>query len=188
MVGRRFLNMISIEHLSKFLSLILRHKPETIGIKLDSHGWANVNELLEGINRSGKKIDLSILEKVVKENDKKRFSFNEGKTKIRANQGHTKKVDVELEEKIPPKFLYHGTISRNMDSINARGILKMKRLYVHLSADIETAQKVADRRHSESIIYKIDAAAMSKAGYKFFKSVNCVWLTDHVPQKYLTII
>lgn len=183
------MTFVSIRSLSKFLSLILRHKPETIGIKLDSHGWANVSEIIEGINNhSEQKINFELLEKVVAENDKQRFSFNEDKTKILANQGHTKKVDIELEEKIPPKILYHGTISRNINSINAKGLLKMKRLYVHLSGDIETAQKVADRRHDKSVIYKIDAETMIKDGYKFFQSVNGVWLTEHVPQKYLNVL
>ena len=175
-----------IVQLSKFLSLILRHKPETIGIKLDEHGWADVNELIEGVQHSGKHFNLDILNRVVAENDKQRFSFNEDKTKIRANQGHTKKVDVELEEKVPPKILYHGTLKINSASINAKGLIKMKRLYVHLSGDIETAQKVADRRHGESIIYKINAESMNRDGYKFFQSVNGVWLTDHVPTKYLS--
>ena len=176
----------SIVQLSKFLSLILRHKPEKIGIKLDEHGWADVNELIEGVQRSGKTFNLALLNRVVAENDKQRFSFNEDKTKIRANQGHTRKVDVELEEKIPPKILFHGTLASNAASINAKGLLKMKRLHVHLSGDVETAQKVADRRNGESIIYKIDSEAMSRDGYKFFQSVNGVWLTDHVPSKYLT--
>ena len=117
-----------IVNLSKFLSLILRHKPETIGITLDPHGWADVNELIEGIKRSGRNIDFNLLQRVVAENDKKRFSFNEDNTKIRANQGHSKSVDVELKQKIPPTFLYHGTIAANINSINSKGLLKMKRL------------------------------------------------------------
>ena len=177
-----------IRSLSKFLSLILRHKPETIGIILDDHGWANVDEVIEGIKRSGKQFDLDLLNRVVAENDKKRFSFNDDKTKIRANQGHSKLVDVELEEKIPPKILYHGTQEKNSSSIAAQGLLKMNRLYVHLSNDLETAVKVADRRIGEKIIYEIDTAAMIKEGYKFFQSVNNVWLTDHVPPKFLKII
>ena len=176
---------MSIVNMSKFLSLILRHKPETIGIKLDEHGWADVNELIEGIKRSGRNIDIAFLKHVVAENDKQRFSFSEDGRKIRANQGHTRKVDVELEQKEPPKFLYHGTLKRNAASIKNKGLLKMQRLYVHLSGDIETAQKVAERRRGDSIIYKIDAEAMSKEGYKFYRSVNGVWLTDHVPSKYL---
>lgn len=107
--------------LSKFISLILRHKPETVGITLDENGWANVEELLCGIRQSGQLIDFATLEKIVRENDKQRFSFNDDKTKIRANQGHSIQVDVELEEKIPPNFLYHGTIERNANSIDAQG-------------------------------------------------------------------
>ena len=173
--------MNSDKNLSKFLSLILRHKPETVGIKLDENGWADVAELLKGIGRN---LTFATLERIVRENDKQRFSFNEDKTKIRANQGHSVKVDVELEEKIPPKFLYHGTIERNANSIAAQGILKGTRLYVHLSADIETAKKVAARRKGNSLIYKISAQIMHDDGYKFFQSKNGVWLTDIVPPKY----
>lgn len=174
------------KNLSKFLSLILRHKPEIVGINLDENGWADVEELLKGINSNGRRLTFSTLEKIVRENDKQRFSFNEDKTKIRANQGHSVKVDVELEEKTPPKFLYHGTIERNANSIDAQGILKGTRLYVHLSADIETAQKVAARRKGNSVIYKIFAQVMHEDGYKFFQSKNGVWLTEIVPPKYFS--
>ena len=172
--------IMEIKKLSKFLSLILRHKPETINIKLDKNGWANVSEILRGM-----KIDFATLEKVVVENDKQRFSFNEDKTKIRANQGHSVKVDVELAEKVPPEILYHGTIEKNLESISARGLLKMNRLYVHLSADIETAKKVATRRAGNAIIFKVAALEMYNDGYKFFQSANGVWLVETVPPKYL---
>ncbi len=172
---------MDIKKLSKFLSLILRHKPETIGIKLDKNGWANVSEILRGM-----KIDMATLEKVVVENDKQRFSFSEDKTKIRANQGHSVKVDVELTEKIPPEILYHGTIEKNLKSIFAQGLLKMNRLHVHLSADIETAKKVASRRSGTTVIFEVAARQMYNDGYKFFQSENGVWLTDKVPPKYLT--
>ena len=165
--------------LSKFISLILRHKPETIGIKLDENGWADVNELLAGV-----KINFVTLERIVRENDKQRFTFNDDKTKIRANQGHSLQVDVELEEKFPPQFLYHGTIERYAKFIDEQGILKGNRLYVHLSADIETAKKVAARRKGDKVIYKIAAQIMQRDGYKFFQSKNGVWLTDFVPPKY----
>lgn len=170
----------TVKNLSRFLSLILRHKPETINIKLDKNGWANVSEILRGM-----KIDFATLEKVVAENDKQRFSFNEDKTKIRANQGHSVKVDVELEEKTPPEILYHGTIEKNLQSISARGLLKMNRLYVHLSSDIETAKKVAARRTGNALIFKIAARQMFDDGYKFFQSENGVWLVETVPPKYL---
>lgn len=171
---------MNVKSLSKFLSLVLRHKPETIGIKLDANGWADVAEILRGM-----KIDMATLEKVVAENDKQRFAFNDDKTKIRANQGHSVKVDVELAEKVPPEFLYHGTIERNANSIAERGLLKMNRLHVHLSADVETAKKVAARRSGTAVIYKILAQEMYDAGYKFYQSENGVWLTDSVPVKYL---
>ena len=174
---------MEIKKLSKFLSLILRHKPETINIKLDKNGWANVPEILRGM-----KIDFTTLEKVVAENDKQRFSFNDDKTKIRANQGHSVKVDVELVEKIPPEILYHGTIEKNLKSISAQGLLKMNRLYVHLSGDIETAKKVAARRAGNAVIFKISARQMYNDGFKFFQSENGVWLVETVPPKYLSTI
>ena len=172
--------LMNEKSLSKFLSLVLRHKPETIGLKLDANGWADVSEILRGM-----KISMSALEKVVAENDKQRFSFNADKTKIRANQGHSVKVDVELAEKIPPEILYHGTVERNAESIETRGLLKMKRLYVHLSADVETAKKVAGRRAGAAVIYEIFARQMYEAGFKFYQSENGVWLTEHVPPEFL---
>lgn len=179
---------MDVKSLSKFLSLILRHKPETVGIKLDAGGWANVDELLRGIKRSGKNISFADIEKVVAENDKQRFSFNADKTKIRANQGHSINVDVELEEKIPPTKLFHGTLEKNSASIEREGILKMSRLYVHLSADIETAEKVARRRKGTPLIYEVDAAKMSAEGFIFYQAINGVWLTEHVPPKYIARI
>lgn len=176
---------MNIKSLSKFLSLILRHKPETVGIKLDANGWADVQELLQGIRKTGREMTFATLEQVVRENDKQRFSFNEDKTKIRANQGHSISVDVELEEKIPPENLFHGTIARNEKSIDVQGLLKGARLYVHLSADVETARKVAARRRGEQIIYKVCATKMYRDGYKFYQSKNGVWLTERVPRKYL---
>lgn len=171
---------MEVKKLSKFLSLVLRHKPETLKLKLDKNGWADVAEILRGM-----KIDMAMLEKVVAENDKQRFSFNADKTKIRANQGHSVKVDVELEEKIPPAILYHGTLEKNSASITARGLLKMNRLHVHLSGDVETAKKVAARRNGTPIIYEIAARQMHSDGYKFYQSANGVWLTETVPPTYV---
>ena len=172
---------MSDKNLSKYLSLILRPKPEIAGITLDANGWADVKSLLKNT-----RINFETLERIVRENDKQRFSFNADKTKIRANQGHSIKVDVELEEKVPPEFLYHGTIERNANSIESNGILKGTRLYVHLSTDIETAEKVAARRKGNKVIYKISAQIMNCDGYKFFQSKNGVWLTEFVPPKYFT--
>ena len=169
--------------LSKFLSLILRHKPEAIGIKLDKHGWANVDELIKKMSKE-KYVDKDILECIVEHDAKQRYSFNEDKTMIRANQGHSVKVDVELEEKEPPEILYHGTATKFVKGIEKEGLKHQNRLYVHLSKDIDTATKVG-LRHGELVIYEVKAKEMFNDGFKFFISANGVWLTDHVPIKYL---
>lgn len=163
---------------SKYLSLILRHKPEAIGITLDQHGWANVNELIKGM-----KIDMKTLETIVNTDEKKRYSFSKDKTKIRANQGHSINVDVEPMECEPPKYLLHGTAKKYEQSIEEQGLIPKSRLYVQLSEDRDTAIMVG-RRHGEPIIYTIDAKKMYDDGYKFYKSVNEVWMIKEVPAKY----
>lgn len=172
------------DKLSVFLSLVLRHKPESAGISLDKNGWANVNELIQGINNTGREINLSVLDLIVKEDKKGRYSFNEDKTLIRANQGHSVSVDVELLEITPPDILYHGTATRFMMSISEEGLKPMSRLYVHLSEEISTAVKVGKRHGSETIL-KIDAKRMFLDGIKFYKSKNGVWLTKYVHPKYI---
>lgn len=175
------------KNLSKFISLILRHKPEVIGINLDEYGYADVQELIEGINnRSQYTIDFESLKEIVDTDNKKRYSFDEGFTKIRANQGHSIKVDVELEKTIPPTYLYHGTATRFEDSIKKSGLKPMSRMYVHLSKDEETAYNVG-KRHGKPKIFKIDAYRMWKDGYIFYLSKNGVYLTKSVPSKYLVI-
>ncbi|MBQ7593897.1 MAG: RNA 2'-phosphotransferase [Synergistaceae bacterium] len=169
--------------LSKYISLILRHHPEAAGINLDAHGWANVDELIEGINRT-RKIDFPTLEAIVAEDKKGRYSFSEDKKLIRANQGHSIQVDVELEEVEPPEILYHGTGEKFTVKIDAEGLKHGTRLYVHLSGDVETARKVG-QRHGKPVIYVVKSGEMFRDGYKFFKSVNGVWLTENVPVKYL---
>lgn len=168
---------------SKFISLILRHKPEAIGIQLDEHGWANVDELIEGIGKT-RSFDIQDLERIVAEDGKQRYSFNEDKTLIRANQGHSIPVDVELEEKEPPAVLWHGTGEKFTASIDKEGLIPKSRLYVHLSADPETAKKVG-QRHGKPVVYTIDAGKMFEDGYKFYLSVNGVWLTKRVPAEYM---
>ena len=130
---------------SKFLSLVLRHKPDTIGISLDEHGWANVSELIESISKT-RPFDMEMLEKIVQTDNKQRYSFNEDKTFIRANQGHSIPVDVELKKAIPPEFLYHGTGEKYVASIDKTGLIPKSRLYVHLSGDEDTAVKVGSRQ------------------------------------------
>ena len=170
---------------SKFISLILRHKPETIGITLDEHGWADVQELIDGINHAGgHSLDRETLEEIVRSDEKQRYSFNEDHTLIRANQGHSIAVDVELEEKTPPDILWHGTGEKYVDSIDVQGLIPKSRLYVHLSSDIETAKKVGSR-HGRPVIYEIDCRKMAEDGYRFYESANHVWLTGEVPVRYL---
>lgn len=174
---------MSLKETSKFLSLILRHKPEAIGITLDEHGWANVDELIAGIAKT-QPIDMAMLEQIVAEDEKQRYSFNEDKTFIRANQGHSIPVDVELEEKEPPEILYHGTGAKYVSSIDEQGLMPKSRLYVHLSSDEDTAKKVG-QRHGKPVIYVVKSGKMFCDGYKFYKSVNGVWLTKEVPLSYL---
>lgn len=171
---------------SKYISLILRHKPEVIGITLDEHGWANVTELIEGICRT-QAFDMEKLEEIVRTDEKQRYSFNEDKTLIRANQGHSIPVDVELEQTMPPEILWHGTGKKYVESINKEGLVSKSRLYVHLSKDYETAVNVGSR-HGKPVVYKVLAKQMAENGYSFMLSVNGVWLTKEVPIKYLEIV
>lgn len=168
---------------SKYISLILRHKPQVIGLTLDEHGWANVSELIEGVNKTHA-LDMNRLEQIVAEDEKQRYSFNEDKTRIRANQGHSISVDVELEKALPPEILYHGTGDKFTDSIDAQGLIPKSRLYVHLSNDVATAKKVG-QRHGKPVVYIVKSGKMHNDGYPFYRSVNGVWLTKEVPVQYL---
>lgn len=169
--------------ISKFISLILRHHPEAIGITLDEHGWADVEELMEGI-RQTRPFDRDMLEEIVRTDKKQRYSFSEDRQRIRANQGHSVLVDVELTVTIPPEILYHGTGQKYMESIDKIGLIPKERLYVHLSGDTDTAVKVGSR-HGKPVVYQIKSGQMEKDGYTFYRSVNGVWLTKEVPVKYL---
>ncbi len=171
---------------SKFLSLVLRHRPDKIGIKLDENGWTSTEILIQKMIQQGFRIDQEKLEAVVKDNDKQRFAFNEDKTMIRANQGHSLKVDLEYQSVTPPEFLYHGTADRFLDSILKTGLEKRNRHHVHLSEDLETAIKVGER-HGKVKVLKIASKNMHRLGYKFFKSENGVWLTDSVPVDFLEL-
>ena len=168
---------------SRFIALILRHKPEVIGISLDEHGWASVSELIAGVSRTHH-LDMAILERIVAEDEKQRYAFNDDKTLIRANQGHSVPVDVELEEAVPPEILYHGTGEKFASSIDERGLIAKSRLYVHLSQDAHTATKVGGR-HGRPVVYEVASGKMQDDGFKFFLSVNNVWLTKVVPREYL---
>ena len=174
---------MNLKNISKYLSLILRHKPEVIGISLDEHGWANVEELIAGIAKNHD-FNMDLLEEIVRSDEKQRYSFNEDKTLIRANQGHSIPVDVELEEWVPPEILWHGTGEKYVSAIDTEGLIPKSRLYVHLSKDEDTATKVGTR-HGKPVVYHVLAKKMYDDGYKFFISVNGVWLTKTVPVKYL---
>ena len=174
---------MSLNKTSKVISLILRHRPEVIGIELDEHGWADVGELIAGVAKS-RPFDMEMLEEIVRTDSKQRYSFNEDRTLIRANQGHSIPVDVELEQKEPPEVLYHGTGEKFVSSIDRQGLIPKSRLYVHLSPDEATAQNVG-RRHGKPVIYEVMAGEMARDGKAFFLSVNGVWLTKAVPAEYL---
>lgn len=171
---------------SKFISLVLRHKPQLIDLILDESGWASVDALLAGMNAKGMRIDRALLGRVVAENDKKRFVFSEDGTKIRASQGHSITVDLGLQPRTPPDRLYHGTAVRNLNSIQQQGLLKGRRQAVHLSIDAQTARKVGSR-HGQPSVLVIDAARMFADGFIFTCSENGVWLVNHVPPEYLRV-
>lgn len=171
-------------HISKFLSLVLRHKPETIGIELDQNGWTDVDSLLKNSNSYGIKFDKEILKHIVETNSKKRFAFNETFDRIRASQGHSIEIDLGYTNQKPPEILYHGTSEKSVQSILDIGLEKQSRQQVHLSADIETAIKVG-QRHGKPFVFKVLAEQMYNDKFEFFISDNGVWLTDTVPTKYL---
>ncbi|KXH83396.1 RNA 2'-phosphotransferase [Chryseobacterium kwangjuense] len=178
------MNEIENKRISKFLSLILRHQPETIQLKLDENGWADVSELITKSAKGRMHFTFADLEEVVETNNKKRFAFNEDKTRIRASQGHSIDIDLDLKAAQPPDFLYHGTAEANISSILENGIEKRTRQHVHLSADKETATKVG-MRHGKPMILTIRTKTMHEAGIIFYLSANGVWLTDFVDPQYI---
>jgi putative RNA 2'-phosphotransferase len=172
---------------SKFLSKHLRHTPEAIGLTLEDGGWIAIDTLLDACSKHGFPIKRDQLDEVVRTNDKKRFAIDDAGVRIRANQGHSTPVDLQLQPVEPPAVLYHGTAEKNLTVIQAFGLLKTKRHHVHLSLDMATARKVG-QRHGEPVIFAIDSATMAARGHLFYCSVNGVWLTDHVPAEFLRVI
>ena len=175
---------MKLEKISKNLSYILRHNPSSIDLTLDKNGWADVKSLLKQLSQYGKELSMTELEWIVDNNNKKRFAFNDKKTKIRASQGHSIDIDLNLEEKIPPQLLYHGTSTDTIAKIHKGGLKKMSRQHVHLSADKETAFNVG-KRHGESCVFIVESEKMLQYGYKFYESENGVWLTDNVPAEFI---
>lgn len=173
--------------ISKYLSKHLRHTPDRLSLTLAPGGWVTVDELLSACAIHQFPLTRAELEEVVATSDKQRFSFDATKTRIRANQGHSVEVDLQLEPQIPPAVLYHGTCEQSVPAILESGLLKMSRHHVHLSQDVETARKVGLRR-GRPVMLAIDTAAMQQAGFTFYCSENGVWLVDRVPPLYLKVI
>lgn len=169
---------------SKFLSLVLRHRPEKIGLTLDDAGWAAIDELIQRSAAAGHRLNRRLIEEVVATNDKKRFAISPDGRFIRASQGHSVRVDLGLQPVSPPPVLFHGTATRFLDAILRQGLRPGSRQHVHLSADVVTARRVG-QRHGSPVILTVDAAAMHADGHRFYRSENGVWLTDTVPARYL---
>lgn len=170
---------------SKFLSLVLRHEPETVGLTLGEGGWVRVDELLEAMRRHGKSLTLAQLKELVATNDKQRFAFSPGEQMIRASQGHSVEVELGYDPAEPPAVLYHGTAERSVEGIRRDGIARRKRHAVHLSERTDTATAVGDR-HGTPVVLEVAAGRMHADGFKFYRAANGVWLTEYVPAEYLT--
>jgi len=169
---------------SKFLSLVLRHEPESVGLKLGDAGWIGVEELLQAVNQHGTPLTLDQLKHVVATSDKKRFAFSDDGLRIRASQGHSVEVDLQYEPQTPPDLLYHGTATRFLDSIRKEGLKRMERHHVHLSAETKVTMQVG-ARHGRPVLLTIRAGEMTRAGHVFFRSANVVWLVDQVPVQFI---
>ena len=170
--------------IGKFLSLVLRHQPDKIGIELDAQGWTDVDILIDKMNAKGNSLNRELLDEIVANNNKKRYSYNETGDKIRATQGHSVSIDLGYVAQQPPAVLYHGTATRFLDSILQTGLEKRNRHHVHLSDNLQTAAQVG-KRHGKLVLLEVHAQAMFEAGFEFFVSDNGVWLTDAVPPRFL---
>lgn len=173
------------ESISKFLSLVLRHRPEAVGLTLDESGWVSVDELLRALAVHGKSLTRAELEQIVATSDKRRFALSADESMIRANQGHSVQVDLALPPTLPPDVLFHGTVARYLPAIWAHGLLKGQRHHVHLSASRALALVVGKRR-GEPCVLEVDARGMAASGFVFYRTENDVWLTDHVPARFLS--
>jgi putative RNA 2'-phosphotransferase len=171
---------------SKFLSFVLRHKPEAIGIQLDGAGWADVDVLLAQCRAHGRPLSRETLREIVTTSPKRRFALSDDGARIRASQGHSLAVELGYVPAEPPEVLFHGTVASKLASIRSTGLRKMSRHHVHLSPDAETARAVGARK-GRPLILRISAALMHRDGYVFFQSANGVWLTDEVPPSYVAV-
>lgn len=176
--------MKDLTSISKFLALVLRHKPEEAGLVMSHDGYVSVDCLVQAFDKKYHGFTKEMLDEIVRTDNKQRYSYNEDETLIRANQGHSVQVDVGLKEQTPPDILYHGTATKYESMIDETGLLPKSRIHVHLSKDIEAASLVG-RRHGELVVYEVNAKKMHEDGFKFYQSVNGVWLTEKVPVTYL---
>jgi putative RNA 2'-phosphotransferase len=178
----------AVKAVSKYLALILRHRPEAAGLRLDEQGWAPLADVLAAVQRRFGAFSQADMEELVRGNDKQRYAFDESGTRIRASQGHSVEVELGLEPAAPPRTLFHGTTGRFLPSILKQGLVKGRRHHVHLSADLDTARKVGGRRAGETVILEVRSETMAAAGHVFYRSANGVWLTDSVPPAFLAVL
>ncbi len=177
----------NFNEISKFLSYVLRHEPDSIGLHLDSEGWADIECLIAGAVRSGRSLTFETIRDIVATSDKKRFTLSEDGLRIRAAQGHSATgVSLKHEEKTPPEYLYHGTATRFLESILAQGLISAARHHVHLSGDSETAMAVG-KRHGKPVVLRVGARLMHQQGYKFYQAENGVWLVSDVPVEAIVV-
>lgn len=172
--------------ISKFMSLVLRHNPQKIGITLDSAGWVSVDEFLAACHKHGHAMTKDKLESIVRNCDKQRFAFSADGLRIRASQGHSVEVELDYKPTAPPEILYHGTVERFLPLIKSKGLIKGNRHHVHLSAEMKTAENVGNRR-GKAIVLEVLSGQMHEDGFEFFLSANGVWLSEHIPSKYMVI-
>jgi len=172
--------------IGKYISYLLRHHPEDGNLTLDEHGWTDTEDLLKAVRHQYGKFTKEDLDRIVANNNKKRYAYNEDESQIRASQGHSIEVDVEMEEVDPPEFLYHGTGEKSVESILKEGLKPMQRLYVHLSGDVTTAINVG-KRHGKPVVFTVAAGKMKEDGYHFYRSANGVYQVKDVPVEYLSM-
>ncbi len=169
---------------SRFLSFVLRHEPKRIGLALDANGWADIGELIEKAGAHGMALTRELIAEVVATSDKQRFAIDATGARIRANQGHSVDIDLDLEPRVPPETLFHGTGEKSVAAIRIEGLKRRERQHVHLSPDEQTAIRVG-QRHGKPVVLRIAAARMRERGHAFFLSTNGVWLTDCVPAEFI---
>jgi len=181
------MNNKQLNETSKFLSYILRHEPQAIGLQLDTEGWADINALITGAAQEGRILDQALIQAVVNSSDKKRFTLSDDGLRIRAAQGHSApEVNLQHIEKEPPESLYHGTATRFLESILQQGLIAGSRHHVHLSQETQTAMAVG-QRYGKPVVLEIKSLQMHQQGFKFFQAENSVWLTEAVPIDFISI-